>query len=170
MGTDHGASRCGPSEQIEAVGTVLVNQIIMFFSIFANVRAELGSVKVLRGSLYLVEAGLLESRLDLHTFIREHMLRKVANAWLWFYKTYSEYDSPTERQVIMPSLGDVVRGCGTGRLAIESLVKEPFGEDGKVSLLLLRCSFHLLRYHIVEWPRWRNQYSCHVNMHWHLLC
>lgn len=147
---------------------MLVDRIIIFFLIFTNY-AEIASVKILKGSMYLVETGLLESRLDLHTFIREYMVLKISNGWFWFHKTFSEYDSAAQRRVIMPSLGDVVRGCTTGRFAIEDLVKKPFGEDNEVSLLLLYYSFHLLRYCVVGRPIRGNQYPCNFDLHWFLL-
>lgn len=113
------------------------------FLIITDICIELGSITILKGSLYLVECGLLESRLNLHTFVREHMLLKVAHGWFWFHKTISAYDSVAERQVTMPSLGDIIRGTVTGRSAIETLLEKPFGEDGNVSLLLY-YSFHIL--------------------------
>lgn len=111
------------------------------FLIITDIHIESGSIKILKGVLYLVEGGLLESRLNIHTFVREHMILKVAHGSLWFQKTISAYDTEAERKVTMPSLGDIIRGTVIGRSAIEDLVRKPFGEDGNVSLLLY-YSFH----------------------------
>lgn len=86
---------------------------------------------IFRGAQYVIESGLVDSRMSLQAFIRTEIHGRVASGWYWFRELRDHHASTT-----MPSFGYLMDACIDGREEIEGLIKKPLGEEGQENVRL----------------------------------